>query len=85
MIPWIAQAYDTSRMTLLGWGVVAGATCFVAWTFWRAIRLTVSPGEEAPDHVKRGILRDGAEEPEVGSPAWRAMTAADAAPGRGAG
>ena len=34
--------------------VVAGAIAM--WTIWKAVMLTLRPGEEEPDHIKRRIL-----------------------------
>jgi len=84
-MPLVAHVHDTSLMTPVEWVVVALSALFVAWTFWRAIRLTVSPGEEAADHVKHSILQAEGETPEIGSPAWRRARAPDAVPGPGAG
>lgn len=46
---------------LLSYLIVAVAVAVVAWVFYLAIRMTVSPGETEPDHIKRTILEDKPE------------------------
>ena len=41
-----------------GWCAVLSSGLLVAWSIWRAVRLTVHPGEEEPDHIKRLILQE---------------------------
>ena len=40
------------------WSLTVVAGLFVAWSIWKAVRYTMYPGEESPDHVKRIILGD---------------------------
>lgn len=42
----------------LEWAIVAVGGAISLWVIWRAVRTTLRPGEEAPDHVKRSILED---------------------------
>ena len=42
---------------LVEWLVVGVASAFVAWTIWLAVKYTLKPGEDAPDHHKRLIFR----------------------------
>jgi hypothetical protein len=42
----------------LGVIIVLAGTIGTAWTFLLAARFTLWPGEDEPDHPKRGILRD---------------------------
>ena len=44
---------------------MAGAGLVTVWVIWRAVRLTVRPGEKDPDHIKRRILEDS---PAPGAP-----------------
>ena len=53
-----AHVHDLSGLSPLEWGIVGVSAVFVAWVFWRAIQLTLHPGEEEPDHIKRSILED---------------------------
>ena len=41
-----------------GWTTLLLTGAFVAWTIWRAVLYTLSPGETEPDHIKRMILRE---------------------------
>lgn len=54
-----AHVHDLSGLTTLEWGIVIGSGVFVAWVLWRAIRLTLDPGETDPGHIKRSILEEG--------------------------
>ena len=40
------------------WAIFAFCCLVTAWVLWVAVRLTLRPGEEEPDHVKRSILDD---------------------------
>ncbi len=58
------HVHDLSGLGTAGWVIVGVASLFVAWVFWRAVVLTIRPGEEEPDHIKRTILDD---DPPVGT------------------
>lgn len=46
------------RIGLFDGALVALAAAVVVWTVYAAVRYTVRPGEEDPQHVKRRILID---------------------------
>lgn len=49
---------DFSAFTIWEW-VMIGASCLVvAWSIWRAVALTMYPGETDPAHIKRAILHE---------------------------
>ena len=49
----------------LEWVCVVAAGLVTVWVIWRAVQMTVRPGEAAPDHIKRRILEDS---PRPGAP-----------------
>jgi hypothetical protein len=51
-------AMDLSTLTPLEWVVVGLAALAAVWVIVRAVQLTLHPGEEEPDHVKRVIFRE---------------------------
>lgn len=53
-----AHDHDVSDLTALEWIGVGLAGLFVVWVIWRAVVLTIRPGEEDPNHIKRAILDD---------------------------
>lgn len=55
-----AHDHDVSNLTALEWIGVGLAALFVVWVIWRAVVLTVRPGEDDPNHIKRMILDDDA-------------------------
>jgi hypothetical protein len=55
-----AHDHDISTLGPLEWMGVGLAGVFVVWVIWRAVVLTIHPGEEEPDHIKRMILDDDA-------------------------
>ena len=57
---WLAAHGDIDLSTFAWWELATLAVCtlFVMWTIWRAVVLTLHPGEEDPAHIKRLILRD---------------------------
>lgn len=42
----------------LTWVTIGVSALFVAWTIVRAVRYSIHPGEEEPDHIKRSILAE---------------------------
>ncbi len=46
------------------WAAVGAASIFVIWTIWLAVKYTISPREDAPDHYKRLIF----DRPDAGAP-----------------
>ncbi len=58
MILLAAHDHDLSAMGPWQWLLVAAASLAVIWVIWRAVVLTVRPGEEDPEHIKRSILLD---------------------------
>jgi len=59
--PLAAEAHghlDLSTLTPLEWAVLAFTALAALWSIWRAVRLTLSPGEREPDHIKRIVLVD---------------------------
>lgn len=53
-----AHDHDVSNLTAIEWVLVGLAALFVVWVIWRAVILTIRPGEEDPNHIKRMILDD---------------------------
>lgn len=47
-----------ARPALYEYLLVGGAVVVLVWVFYLAIRVSVWPGEEEPDHIKRLILED---------------------------
>ena len=58
-----AHDHDVSNLGPLEWAAVGLAALFVVWVIWRAVVLTVRPGEDEPDHIKRSILNDDTPPP----------------------
>jgi hypothetical protein len=56
----------------LEWIVVGVAALVSVWVIWRAVLLTLHPGEDEPDHIKRMILRD--DDPSGASAPGRVRT-----------
>ena len=61
-----AHDHDVSNLTMLEWMGVGLAALFVVWVIWRAVILTVRPGEDDPDHIKRQVLQDDVPPPRAG-------------------
>ena len=61
-VPLAAHDHDVSDFGVLEWLLIALAGLLVVWVIWRAIVLTVRPGEDDPHHIKRSILDDDAPE-----------------------
>jgi hypothetical protein len=60
VIPLLAD-HDHPALSTWGWveWTIFAVCCLVtAWVLWLAVRWTLHPGEEEPDHVKRSILDD---------------------------
>jgi hypothetical protein len=55
VIPLLAHAHF-GGFSPLGWALVGLAALIGAWSIWLAVRYTVRPGEDDPNHVKRSIL-----------------------------
>ena len=49
----------------LEWSIFGVCALVTAWVLWLAVKWTLRPGEEEPDHVKRSILDD--DEPRAAS------------------
>jgi hypothetical protein len=52
----------------VGWAILGAAVLASLWVIWRAVHLTLHPGEEEPDHIKRSILADEAAAPRRDRP-----------------
>ena len=50
------------------WGLVILAALIGAWTIWLAVKYTLRPGEDEPEHVKRSILDGPRVAPAGGTP-----------------
>ena len=50
------HAIDVSTWGTLEWTGYGSMILACVWVLWRAVRTTVRPNEDAPDHVKRLIL-----------------------------
>jgi hypothetical protein len=58
-LPVLASAHGLFRdATPLEWALYVGEALVTIAVLWFAVRWTVEPGEEAPDHVKRDVLED---------------------------
>jgi len=53
-----AHDHDVSGFGVVEWILVGLAVLLVVWVIWRAVVLTLNPGETDPEHIKRQILRD---------------------------
>ena len=53
-----AHDHDVSDLGFVEWTAIGVAALLVVWVIWRAIVLTVRPGEDDPHHIKRLILED---------------------------
>jgi hypothetical protein len=62
LLPLAHAAY--SSLSPLEQGIVIVAGLIAAWSIWKAVSLTLHPGEQEPDHLKRMIL----DEPAPGAP-----------------
>ena len=57
-LPLAAHDHDVSELGVVEWIAVGLAGLLVVWVIWRAIVLTVRPGEDDPHHIKRTVLDD---------------------------
>jgi hypothetical protein len=58
-VTWLAaHDHDVSALGPWEWVIVGAASIVAAWVIWKAVALTLHPGEEEPDHIKRTILQD---------------------------
>lgn len=53
-----AHDHDVTGFGPLEWVLVGLAVLLVVWVIYRAVVLTLRPGEDDPDHIKRKILED---------------------------
>jgi hypothetical protein len=69
-LPLAAHDHDVGDLGVVEWIAVGLAGLLVVWVIWRAIVLTVRPGEDDPHHIKRSILEDDAppDGPDVEGP-----------------
>lgn len=51
-------SHAATRPDLYEYLLVGVAAVAAAWTIYLAVRYTVRPGEDNPDHIKRRILED---------------------------
>lgn len=51
-----AHVHDLSQLTAFELLLVGLSALFVVYVIWRAVVLTVRPGEDDPHHVKRSIF-----------------------------
>jgi hypothetical protein len=52
------EHFDFAQFTLLEWALFVLESAITVWVLWLAVKVTLRPGEDAPDHVKRSILDD---------------------------
>lgn len=52
------EHFDFARFSVLEWVLFVLECAITVWVLWLAVKTTMRPGEEAPDHVKRSILSD---------------------------
>ena len=48
--------FDFARFSVLEWALFVLECAITVWVLWLAVRTTLRPGEDAPDHVKNSIL-----------------------------
>lgn len=48
--------FDFARFSILEWGLFVLECAITVWVLWLAVKMTLRPGEDAPDHVKNSIL-----------------------------
>jgi hypothetical protein len=65
--------FDFSQFTLLEWALFVLECAITVWVLWLAVKTTLHPGEDAPDHVKRSILDDDAAPAVPHGPAPKAQ------------
>ena len=66
LLPFAGHGHvDWASFSVGDWVLLGASALFVAWTIWRAIDLTVHPGEEEPTHIKRVILPRVLTVPEI--------------------
>ena len=58
-----AHSHDLTSLGPFEWLLVGLAALLVVWVIWRAVVLTIHPGEEEADHIKRMILDDDTPPP----------------------
>ena len=63
-LPLAAHQHDVSDFGVVAWIAVGLAGLLVVWVIWRAVILTVRPGEDDPHHIKRMILEDDEPNPK---------------------
>ena len=54
------EHFDFAQFSLLEWALFVLESAITVWVLWLAVKVTLRPGEDAPDHVKRSILDDDA-------------------------
>jgi hypothetical protein len=59
-LPLAAKGHLFEGLGLVEWVLVGIAIAAAAWVIWRAVILTIRPGEEDPEHIKRQVLREDA-------------------------
>jgi hypothetical protein len=67
LVPLVLAAhdhFDFGRFSVLEWALFVAECAITVWVLWLAVKTTLRPGEDAPDHVKRSILSDD-ESPAV--------------------
>ena len=62
--PLAAHDHDVTDFGVVEWVAILIAAVLVVWVIWRAVVLTVRPGEDDPHHIKRTVLED--DEPDAG-------------------
>lgn len=53
--------FDFARFSVVEWALFVLECAITVWVLWLAVKTTLRPGEDAPDHVKNSIL--GADDP----------------------
>jgi hypothetical protein len=50
--------FDFARFSIVEWALFVLECAITVWVLWLAVKTTLRPGEDAPDHVKNSILGD---------------------------
>lgn len=53
-----SHVVDFDSWSRLEWVGYSAMALVCVWVLWEAVRTTIRPNEDAPDHVKRSILDD---------------------------
>jgi hypothetical protein len=61
-------AHPFEGLSAWEWVLVGAAVLAAGWAIWKAVLLTLRPGETDPQHIKRQILEDPPVRPPPNPP-----------------